>query len=43
MFMKIQKTTEKKTNNKKVLMVFDDMIADMESNKQLSPIAIELL
>ena len=27
---------------RKVLMVFDDMIADMEANKNLSPFATEL-
>ena len=30
------------TKKKKVLMVFDDMIADMESNKKLSPIVTKL-
>ena len=30
------------TNKRKVLTVFDDMIADMESNKKLSPIVTEL-
>ena len=28
------------TKKRKVLIVFDDMIADMESNKKLSPIII---
>ena len=28
---------------RKVLIVFDDMIADMKSNKKLCPIVIELL
>ena len=30
------------TKKRRVLIVFDDMIADMESNKKLSPIVIEL-
>ena len=30
------------TKKRRVLIVFDDMIADMESNKKLSPISIEL-
>ena len=30
------------TKKIKVLMVFDDMITDMESNKKLSPIVTEL-
>ena len=30
------------TKKRKVLIVFDDMIADMESNKKLSPIVTEL-
>ena len=29
------------TKKRKVLIVFDDMIADMEANKKLSPIATE--
>ena len=29
------------TEKKRVLLVFDDMIADMESNKKLSPIVTE--
>ena len=29
------------TQKRKVLIVFDDMIADMEANKKLSPIATE--
>ena len=29
-------------DRRRVLIVFDDMIADMESNKKLSPIVIEL-
>ena len=28
---------------KRVLIVFDDMIADMESNKKLSPLVTELI
>ena len=31
-----------KAKKKKLLRVFDDMIADMESNKKLSPIVTEL-
>ena len=31
------------TKKRRVLIVFDDMIADMESNKKLSPVLIELL
>ena len=31
------------TKKGRVLIVFDDMIADMESNKKLSPIVTELL
>ena len=30
------------TKKRRVLIVFDDMIADMESNKELSPIVSEL-
>ena len=30
------------TKNRRVLILFDDMIADMESNKKLSPIVTEL-
>ena len=30
------------TKKREVLIVFDDMIADMESNKTLSPIVTEL-
>ena len=30
------------TNKRRVLVVFDDTIADMESNKELSPIVTEL-
>ena len=30
------------TNNKQLLIVFDDMITDMEANKTLSPIVTEL-
>ena len=30
------------TKNERVLIAFDDMIADMESNKKLSPIVTEL-
>ena len=33
----------KPTKKWRVLIVFDDMIADMESNKKLSPIITELL
>ena len=32
----------KKENKRRMLIVFDDMIAGMESNKKLSPIATEL-
>ena len=28
--------------NRKILIVFDDMIADMVSNKKINPIVIEL-
>ena len=31
------------TNKRRVLIVFDDMIADMEPNKKLSPIVTEFL
>ena len=43
MFMKIQKIIIQKIINKerKVLIVFDDMIADIESHKNLSPIVTE--
>ena len=41
MFMIIQKTMNP-TKKRRVLVVFDDMIADMESNKKLSPIVTEL-
>ena len=40
LFMKIEKTIVQQ--RKEVLIVFDDMIADMESNKNLSPIVTEL-
>ena len=32
----------KPTKTRKVLLVFDDMIVDMEANKKLGPIATEL-
>ena len=40
----IYKNTEKYNRNKKrkILMVFDDMIADMLNNKKLSPIVSDL-
>ena len=38
MSMKIWKTIKKR----KVLIVFDDMIADREANKKISPTVIEL-
>ena len=38
MSMKIYNLTKKR----KVLILFDDMIADMETNKKLSPIVTEL-
>ena len=38
-FIKILKNTDKK---RKILIVFDDMIADMLSNKKLNPIVTEL-
>ena len=43
MFIKIQKIIIQKIINKerKVLIVFDDMIADIESHKNLSPIVTE--
>ena len=31
-----------RTKKRRVLIVFDDMIADMESNKKLSPIVTEM-
>ena len=42
-FMKIQKIIIQKIINKerKVLIVFDDMIADIESRENLSPIVTE--
>ena len=40
LFMKIEKTIVQQ--RKEVLIVFDDMIADMESNKNASPIVTEL-
>ena len=40
MFTKILKITIQK--NRKVLIVFDDMIADMINNKKLNPIVTEL-
>ena len=39
-YRRIQKTNLKK--KKKVLIVFDNMIADMETNKKLKPIVSEL-
>ena len=41
MFMKIWNTIIQQ-RKRTVLMVFDDMIADMESNKKLSPVFTEL-
>ena len=40
----IYKTIEEHSPNKKrkILMVFDDMIADMLSNKKINPIVTEL-
>ena len=40
MFMKIQNSNP--TKKRRVLIVFDDMIADMKSNKNTSPIVTEL-
>ena len=40
-FIKILKNTIQ-LKNKKTLIVFDDMIADMVNNKKLNPIVIEL-
>ena len=40
MFMRILKIIIQR--RKKVLIAFDDMIADMETNKKLSPIVTEL-
>ena len=40
MFMRILKIIIQR--RKKVLIAFDDMIADMENNKKLSPIVTEL-
>ena len=42
LFMKIWKITIQ-ARKKKVLIVFDDMIADMEPNKKLSAIVTELI
>ena len=42
MFRKILKNIIQK-KPRKVLIVFDDMIADMINNKQLNPIVAELL
>ena len=39
MFMKIEKTIIQK---RRVLIVLDDMIADMESNKKFTPTVTEL-
>ena len=41
----IYKNTEEYNPNKKrkILIIFDDMIADMLSNKKLNPIVTELL
>ena len=36
-FMKIYETIHNTTKKRRVLIVFDDMIADMEYNKILSP------
>ena len=41
-FIKILKNTIQIKNLKKILIVFDDMIADMLSNKKLNPIVTEL-
>ena len=41
MFIKILKSTNQ-IKNVKLLIVFDDMIADMFSNKKLDPIVTEL-
>ena len=42
-FTKILKNTIQIKNVNEILMVFDDMIADMLSNKKLNPIVTELL
>ena len=43
MFMKIQKIIiQRKEKKRKLLIFFDDMIADMDANKKLSPIVTEL-
>ena len=40
--MIFEKNTEKYNKKRKILVVFDDMISDMLSNKELSPIVTEL-
>ena len=40
--MIFEKNTEKYNKKRKILFVFDDMISDMLSNKELSPIVTEL-
>ena len=38
----LKNTTPHPPKNRKILIVFDDMIADMLSNKTLNPIVAEL-
>ena len=40
--MIFEKNTEKYNKKRKILVVFNDMISDMLSNKELSPIVTEL-
>ena len=40
--MIFEKNTEKYNKKRKTLVVFDDLISDMLSNKELSPIVTEL-
>ena len=40
-FIKILKNTSQKRN--KILIIFDDMIADLLNNKKLNPVITELL
>ena len=42
MFIKIQKTIYIPTKKRRVLIMFDNMVAGMEFNKKLSPIGTEL-
>ena len=42
MFRRKKKKERKKRKKRKVLIVYDDIKADMEANKKLRPIVIEL-